>query len=172
MNLNEKQKQIPDEFKKLAEDFTKNGFITTSFDNLINWSRAGSLHWMTFGLACCAVEMMQTSMPRYDLERFGAAPRGSPRQSDVMIVAGTLTNKMAPALRKVARVRLSNGHDVPCYIPGEGHNLQEHSVVLIRGGRVKDLPGVRYHILRGNLDTQGVAERKKRRSLYGTKKGK
>ena len=91
----------PDEFKKLAEDFTKNGFITTSFDNLINWSRAGSLHWMTFGLACCAVEMMQTAMPRYDLERFGAAPRGSPRQSDVMIVAGTLTNKMAPALRKV-----------------------------------------------------------------------
>ena len=101
MNLNEKQKQIPDEFKKLAEDFSKNGFITTSFDNLINWSRAGSLHWMTFGLACCAVEMMQTSMPRYDLERFGAAPRASPRQSDVMIVAGTLTNKMAPALRKV-----------------------------------------------------------------------
>ena len=70
-------------------------------DNLVNWSRAGSLHWMTFGLACCAVEMMQTAMPRYDLERFGAAPRGSPRQSDVMIVAGTLTNKMAPALRKV-----------------------------------------------------------------------
>jgi NADH-quinone oxidoreductase subunit B len=99
--LNEKQKQIPDEFKKLAEDFSKNGFITTSFDNLINWSRAGSLHWMTFGLACCAIEMMQASMPRYDLERFGAAPRASPRQSDVMIVAGTLTNKMAPALRKV-----------------------------------------------------------------------
>jgi len=87
--------------EKLSEDFSKNGFITTSLDNLINWSRAGSLHWMTFGLACCAVEMMQTAMPRYDLERFGAAPRGSPRQSDVMIVAGTLTNKMAPALRKV-----------------------------------------------------------------------
>ena len=77
------------------------GFITTSSENLINWARTGSLHWMTFGLACCAVEMMQTSMPRYDLERFGAAPRASPRQSDVMIVAGTLTNKMAPALRKV-----------------------------------------------------------------------
>ena len=76
------------------------------------------------------------------------------------------------ALRKVARVRLSNGFEVTAYIPGEGHNLQEHSVVLIRGGRVKDLPGVRYHILRGNLDTQGVANRKKRRSLYGTKKGK
>ena len=76
------------------------------------------------------------------------------------------------ALRKVARVRLSNGFEVTAYIPGEGHNLQEHSVVMIRGGRVKDLPGVRYHILRGNLDTQGVANRKKRRSLYGTKKPK
>ena len=76
------------------------------------------------------------------------------------------------ALRKVARVRLTSGFEVTAYIPGIGHNLQEHSVVLIRGGRVKDLPGVRYHILRGNLDTQGVANRKKRRSLYGTKKGK
>ena len=99
--MNNKIDQVPEEFKKLAEDFSKNGFITTSLDNLVNWSRSGSLHWMTFGLACCAVEMMQTAMPRYDLERFGAAPRGSPRQSDVMIVAGTLTNKMAPALRKV-----------------------------------------------------------------------
>ena len=77
------------------------GFITTSVDTLRNWAQTGSLWPMTFGLACCAVEMMQTSMPRYDLERFGAAPRASPRQSDVMIVAGTLTNKMAPALRKV-----------------------------------------------------------------------
>ena len=76
------------------------------------------------------------------------------------------------ALRKVARVRLTSGFEVTAYIPGIGHNLQEHSVVLIRGGRVKDLPGVRYHILRGNLDTQGVANRKQRRSLYGTKKGK
>ena len=76
------------------------------------------------------------------------------------------------AMRKIARVRLTNGEEVTAYIGGEGHNLQEHSVVLIRGGRVKDLPGVRYHILRGNLDTQGVANRKKRRSLYGTKKGK
>ena len=84
----------------------------------------------------------------------------------------TTPKKPNSALRKVARVRLSNGHEVTSYIPGEGHNLQEHSVVLIRGGRVKDLPGVRYHILRGNLDTQGVANRKKRRSLYGTKKGK
>ena len=84
----------------------------------------------------------------------------------------TTPKKPNSALRKVARVRLSNGFEVTSYIPGEGHNLQEHSVVLIRGGRVKDLPGVRYHILRGNLDTQGVANRKQRRSLYGTKKGK
>ena len=84
----------------------------------------------------------------------------------------TTPKKPNSALRKVARVRLSNGFEVTAYIPGEGHNLQEHSVVLIRGGRVKDLPGVRYHILRGNLDTQGAANRKKRRSLYGTKKGK
>ena len=84
----------------------------------------------------------------------------------------TTPKKPNSALRKVARVRLTSGFEVTAYIPGEGHNLQEHSVVLIRGGRVKDLPGVRYHILRGNLDTQGVANRKKRRSLYGTKKGK
>ena len=80
----------------------KEGFVTTSLDSVINWSKTGSLWPMTFGLACCAVEgLMQVSGPRYDLERFGVAPRASPRQSDVMIVAGTLTNKMAPALRKV-----------------------------------------------------------------------
>ena len=97
----------------------------------------------------------------------------SPQKRGVCIKVYTTTPKKPnSALRKVARVRLSNGFEVTAYIPGEGHNLQEHSVVLIRGGRVKDLPGVRYHILRGNLDTQGVADRKKRRSLYGTKKGK
>ena len=84
----------------------------------------------------------------------------------------TTPKKPNSALRKVARVRLTNGAEVTSYIPGEGHNLQEHSVVLIRGGRVKDLPGVRYHILRGNLDAQGVTARKKRRSLYGAKKPK
>ena len=84
----------------------------------------------------------------------------------------TTPKKPNSALRKVARVRLSNGYEVTAYIPGEGHNLQEHSVVLIRGGRVKDLPGVRYHVLRGNLDSQGVTVRKKRRSLYGAKKPK
>ena len=84
----------------------------------------------------------------------------------------TTPKKPNSALRKVARVKLTNGQEVSVYIPGEGHNLQEHSVVLLRGGRVKDLPGVRYHILRGNLDTQGVANRKQRRSLYGAKKPK
>ena len=84
----------------------------------------------------------------------------------------TTPKKPNSALRKVARVKLTNGQEVSAYIPGEGHNLQEHSVVLIRGGRVKDLPGVRYHILRGTLDTQGVTSRKQRRSVYGTKKVK
>ncbi|MBE6454970.1 MAG: 30S ribosomal protein S12 [Alphaproteobacteria bacterium] len=84
----------------------------------------------------------------------------------------TTPKKPNSALRKVARVRLTNGFEVTCYIPGEGHNLQEHSVVMIRGGRVKDLPGVRYHIIRGTLDTQGVAKRKQARSLYGAKRPK
>ena len=97
----------------------------------------------------------------------------SPQKRGVCLKVYTTTPKKPnSALRKVARVRLSNGQEVTCYIPGEGHNLQEHSVVLIRGGRVKDLPGVRYHILRGNLDTQGVASRKQQRSKYGTKKPK
>ena len=97
----------------------------------------------------------------------------SPQKRGVCTRVYTTTPKKPnSALRKVARVRLSNGYEVTAYIPGEGHNLQEHSVVLIRGGRVKDLPGVRYHILRGNLDAQGVTARRKRRSLYGAKKPK
>ena len=88
-------------FDRLSADGSDKGFVTTALDDAIGWARTGSLMWMTFGLACCAVEMMHTSMPRYDAERFGMAPRASPRQSDLMIVAGTLTNKMAPALRKV-----------------------------------------------------------------------
>jgi small subunit ribosomal protein S12 len=84
----------------------------------------------------------------------------------------TTPKKPNSALRKVARVRLTNGHEVTSYIPGEGHNLQEHSVVVIRGGRVKDLPGVRYHIIRGVLDTQGIAARRQRRSKYGAKRPK
>jgi len=96
-----------------------------------------------------------------------------PQKRGVCVRVYTTTPKKPnSALRKVARVRLTNGHEVICYIPGEGHNLQEHSVVMIRGGRVKDLPGVRYHIIRGTLDTQGVKDRKKRRSLYGAKRPK
>ena len=87
-------------------------------------------------------------------------------------VTTTTPKKPNSALRKIARVRLTNGMEVTAYIPGEGHNLQEHSVVLLRGGRVKDLIGVRYHIVRGVLDTQGVDKRKRSRSLYGTKKPK
>lgn len=84
----------------------------------------------------------------------------------------TTPKKPNSALRKVARIKLSNGNEVIAYIPGEGHNLQEHSVVMIRGGRVKDLPGVRYHIIRGSLDTQGVKNRKQARSRYGVKRPK
>ena len=97
----------------------------------------------------------------------------SPQKRGVCVKVTTMTPKKPnSALRKVARVRLTNGMEVNAYIPGEGHNLQEHSVVLIRGGKVKDLPGVRYHIVRGNLDTQGVKDRKQGRSRYGVKKGK
>lgn len=88
-------------FLQMRADLDQKGFITASLDDLTTWARTGSLWWMTFGLACCAVEMIHVNMPRYDLERFGVAPRASPRQSDVMIVAGTLCNKMAPALRTV-----------------------------------------------------------------------
>src|ERR1700759_3009237 len=87
-------------FGELNDQLADKGFFVTTTDDLIQWARTGSLMWMTFGLACCAVEMMQMSMPRYDCERFGFAPRASPRQSDVMIVAGTLTHQKAPALRK------------------------------------------------------------------------
>jgi len=97
----------------------------------------------------------------------------SPLKRGVCVKISTVTPKKPnSALRKVARVRLSNGREVTAYIPGEGHNLQEHSIVLIRGGRVKDLPGVRYHVVRGVLDTGGVEGRKKQRSKYGTKKPK
>jgi small subunit ribosomal protein S12 len=99
--------------------------------------------------------------------------RGAPQKRGVCTQVRTQTPKKPnSALRKVARVRLTNGFEVTSYIPGEGHNLQEHSVVLIRGGRVKDLPGVRYHIIRGTLDTQGVKDRRQRRSKYGAKRPK
>ena len=97
----------------------------------------------------------------------------SPQRRGVCLQVRTMTPKKPnSALRKIARVRLTNGMEVSAYIPGEGHNLQEHSIVLVRGGRVKDLPGVRYHIVRGTLDTAGVSDRKRSRSCYGTKKPK
>ena len=102
-----------------------------------------------------------------------ATNQSSPQKRGVCTAIRTQTPKKPnSALRKVARVRLSNGMEVSSYMPGEGHNLQEHSVVLIRGGRVKDLPGVRYHIIRGTLDTQGVANRMQARSKYGAKRPK
>jgi len=101
------------------------------------------------------------------------ALKNCPQKRGVCLQVKTQTPKKPnSALRKVARVRLSNGMEVTAYIPGEGHNLQEHSIVMVRGGRVKDLPGVRYHIIRGILDTQGVAGRKKSRSKYGAKRPK
>ena len=107
------------------------------------------------------------------LKNRGSRDSGSPQKRGVCVQVRTQTPKKPnSALRKVARVRLTNSMEVTAYIPGEGHNLQEHSVVLIRGGRVKDLPGVRYHVIRGTLDTSGVDDRTQRRSKYGSKKPK
>ncbi len=113
--------------------------------------------------------------PRTDKKVKSKAPamKGCPQVRGVCVRVYTTTPKKPnSALRKVARVKLTNGFEVIAYIPGEGHNLQEHSVVMLRGGRVPDLPGVRYHIIRGVLDTQGIKDRKVRRSKYGTKKAK
>lgn len=113
--------------------------------------------------------------PRKDKPVKNAVPalQACPQRRGVCTRVYTTTPKKPnSALRKVARVRLTNGYEVTSYIGGEGHNLQEHSVILIRGGRVKDLPGVRYHTVRGTLDTQGVADRKQGRSKYGTKRPK
>ena len=107
------------------------------------------------------------------LKNRGRRDSGAPQRRGVCIQVRTQTPKKPnSALRKVARVRLTNGMEVTAYIPGEGHNLQEHSLVLIRGGRVKDLPGVRYHVIRGTLDTVGVSERRQSRSKYGAKRPK
>ncbi len=115
---------------------------------------------------------LQFAFNSQTLRRIGQ-PKGSPQKRGVCTVVRTQTPKKPnSALRKVARVRLSNGLEVTAYIPGEGHTLQEHSVVLVRGGRVKDLPGVRYHIVRGSLDTIGVDARRQGRSKYGNKRPK
>jgi small subunit ribosomal protein S12 len=124
-------------------------FLPT-LNQLVRWGRAKSKH--------------KTKSP---------ALKACPQKRGVCVKVATMTPKKPnSALRKIARVRLTNGMEVTCYIPGVGHNLQEHSIVLIRGGRVKDLPGVRYHIIRGTLDAAGVADRKQGRSKYGMKRPK
>jgi len=120
-------------FQGLSDELADKGFIVAAADDLITWARTGSLMWMTFGLACCAVEMMQASMPRYDMERFGAAPRASPRQSDVMIVAGTLTNKMAPALRKVYDQMPEPRYVISMGSCANGGGYYHYSYAVVRG---------------------------------------
>ena len=118
-------------------------------------------------------QLVRKGREKLEVKKKAPALRESPQKRGVCTRVYTTTPKKPnSALRKVAKVRLTNGYEALTYIPGEGHNLQEHSVVLIRGGRVKDLPGVRYHIIRGVLDTQGVKDRKQRRSLYGAKRPK
>lgn len=116
-------------------------------------------------------QLIRKGRNKQNKKKNAPALEGAPQKRGVCTRVYTATPKKPnSALRKVARVRLSNGKEVTCYIPGEGHNLQEHSVVLVRGGRVKDLPGVRYHIVRGTLDTAGVEDRRQGRSKYGVKK--
>jgi small subunit ribosomal protein S12 len=116
-----------------------------------------------------ALQTVQNTIQRYKK----IMPKGAPYKRGVCVKVTTMTPKKPnSALRKIARVRLSNGMEVTAYIPGVGHNLQEHSIVMIRGGRVKDLPGVRYHIVRGVYDTQGVQDRRRSRSIYGAKRPK
>jgi len=118
-------------------------------------------------------QLIKKGRQKVEFKSTAPALKGSPQKRGVCTVVKTTTPKKPnSALRKIARVRLTNGIEVTAYIPGIGHNLQEHSVVMIRGGRVKDLPGVRYHIIRGTLDTAGVANRKQARSLYGAKRPK
>ena len=120
-------------FKGLNNQLADKGFFVAGADDLIQWARTGSLMWMTFGLACCAVEMMHAGNPRYDMERFGMAPRGSPRQSDVMIVAGTLTNKMAPALRKVYDQMPEPRYVVSMGSCANGGGYYHYSYSVVRG---------------------------------------
>ncbi len=120
-------------YNQLSDQLADQGFFTAPADAVINWARTGSLMWMTFGLACCAVEMMQASMPRYDIERFGLAPRASPRQSDLMIVAGTLTNKMAPALRKVYDQMPDPRYVVSMGSCANGGGYYHYSYSVVRG---------------------------------------
>jgi NADH-quinone oxidoreductase subunit B len=121
------------QFRGLSHEFSDKGFLVTELESLVNWARTGSLWWMTFGLACCAVEMMHASMPRYDLDRFGVVPRASPRQSDVMIVAGTLCNKMAPALRKVYDQMAEPRYVISMGSCANGGGYYHYSYSVVRG---------------------------------------
>ena len=118
-------------------------------------------------------QLIRKGRKKFKRKSKSPALKGCPQKRGICVQVKTQTPKKPnSALRKVARVRLAGGIEVTAYIPGEGHNLQEHSIVLVRGGRVKDLPGVRYHIVRGTLDTAGVADRKRSRSKYGAKRPK
>ena len=120
-------------FAQVSADLSDKGFVVSSLDKLVNWARTGSLWPMTFGLACCAVEMIHAYMPRYDLDRFGVVPRASPRQSDVMIVAGTLTNKMAPALRKVYDQMAEPRYVISMGSCANGGGYYHYSYSVVRG---------------------------------------
>jgi len=118
---------------ELQQSLNEKGFMVTTAEDLVTWARTGSLWWMTFGLACCAVEMIHVNMPRYDLERFGVAPRASPRQSDVMIVAGTLCNKMAPALRRVYDQMSEPRYVISMGSCANGGGYYHYSYSVVRG---------------------------------------
>jgi NADH-quinone oxidoreductase subunit B len=120
-------------FGQISDELSDKGFLVAAVSDLVTWARTGSLMWMQTGLACCAVEMMQMSMPRYDIERFGTAPRASPRQSDVLIVAGTLTNKMAPALRKVYDQMPEPRYVISMGSCANGGGYYHYSYAVVRG---------------------------------------
>jgi NADH-quinone oxidoreductase subunit B len=124
---------VDTDFKAAADELADKGFIVAQLDKLVTWARTGSMWPMTFGLACCAVEMMQAYASRYDLDRFGVVPRASPRQSDVMIVAGTLTNKMAPALRKVYDQMAEPRYVISMGSCANGGGYYHYSYSVVRG---------------------------------------
>ncbi len=143
--------------QELRQSLDEKGFLVTTTEDLFTWARTGSLWWMTFGLACCAVEMIHVNMPRYDLERFGVAPRASPRQSDVMIVAGTLCNKMAPALRRVYDQMSEPRYVISMGSCANGGGYYHYSYSVVRGcDRI--VPG-RHLRPRLPADRRGVALR-------------
>jgi NADH-quinone oxidoreductase subunit B len=122
-----------DYYSEISQGLIERNWVVTKFDRLAQWARTGSAMWLQFGLACCGVEMMQFAMPRYDAERFGFAPRGSPRQADVMIVAGTLTNKMAPALRKIYDQMPNPKYVISMGSCANGGGYYHYSYSVVRG---------------------------------------